>query len=111
MVPAATAILATNRVVSPLESRTPGFACAPKERNSVDSRHKSEGATLLGLLGVLRISYLKAASFTFQRPCRLNKMFPYMGVLTKYDEIEPIYLPQSVVTYIYLHAVYIKPWP
>jgi hypothetical protein len=32
-----------------------------------------------------------------------------MGVLTKYkyDRIEPIYLPQSVVTYIYLHPVYI----
>jgi hypothetical protein len=25
-----------------------------------------------------------------------------MGVLTKYDQIEPIYLEQSVVTYIYL---------
>jgi hypothetical protein len=29
-----------------------------------------------------------------------------MGVLTKYDQIEPICLPQSVVTYIYLHPVY-----
>jgi hypothetical protein len=29
-----------------------------------------------------------------------------MGVLTKYDQIEPIYLPQSVVTYISLHPVY-----
>jgi hypothetical protein len=28
-----------------------------------------------------------------------------MGVLTKYDRIEPNYLPQSVVTYIYLHPV------
>jgi hypothetical protein len=30
-----------------------------------------------------------------------------MGVLTKYDQIELIYLPQSIVTYIYLHPVYI----
>jgi hypothetical protein len=29
-----------------------------------------------------------------------------MSVLTKYDLIEPIYLPQSVVTYISLHSVY-----
>jgi hypothetical protein len=29
-----------------------------------------------------------------------------MRVLTKYDQIEPIYLPQSIVTYIYLHPVY-----
>jgi nitrate reductase cytochrome c-type subunit len=29
-----------------------------------------------------------------------------MGVLTKYDQIDPIYLPQSVVTYIYLHSVH-----
>jgi hypothetical protein len=31
-----------------------------------------------------------------------------MGVLTKCDQIEPIYLPQSVVTYIYLHPVYVR---
>jgi hypothetical protein len=31
-----------------------------------------------------------------------------MGVLKKYDQIEPIYLPQSVVTYISLHLVYLK---
>jgi hypothetical protein len=30
-----------------------------------------------------------------------------MGVLTKYDQIEPSYLQQSVVTYIYLLFVYI----
>jgi hypothetical protein len=30
-----------------------------------------------------------------------------MGVLTKYDQIEPIYLSQSLVTHIYLHSVYI----
>jgi hypothetical protein len=29
-----------------------------------------------------------------------------MGLLTKY-QIEPIYLPQNVITYIYLHSVYI----
>jgi hypothetical protein len=29
-----------------------------------------------------------------------------MGVLTKYDQIKPIYLPQGVVTYIYLHPEY-----
>jgi hypothetical protein len=29
-----------------------------------------------------------------------------MGVLTKYDQTEAICLPQSVVTYIYLHPVY-----
>jgi hypothetical protein len=32
-----------------------------------------------------------------------------MGVLTKYDQIEPIYLLQSVVTFIYLHSVYSIP--
>jgi hypothetical protein len=31
-----------------------------------------------------------------------------MGVLTKYDQIEPIYLPQSVVTYIDLYPAYFK---
>jgi hypothetical protein len=29
------------------------------------------------------------------------------GCIKKYDQIEPIYLPQSVVTYISLHLVYI----
>jgi hypothetical protein len=29
-----------------------------------------------------------------------------MGVLTKYDQIEPIYLSQSVATYISLHTLY-----
>jgi hypothetical protein len=29
-----------------------------------------------------------------------------MGVLTKHDQIEPIYLTKSVVTYISLHSVY-----
>jgi hypothetical protein len=32
--------------------------------------------------------------------------FPDMCVLTKYSQIEPIYLPHSVVTYISLHSVY-----
>jgi hypothetical protein len=27
------------------------------------------------------------------------------GVLTKYDQIKPVYLPQSIVTHIYLHPV------
>jgi hypothetical protein len=31
-----------------------------------------------------------------------------MGVLTKYVQIEPIYLPQGVVTYISLHPVEVK---
>jgi hypothetical protein len=34
-----------------------------------------------------------------------KEAFPDIGVLTKYDKIEPIYLPQSIVTYIYLHPV------
>jgi hypothetical protein len=38
-------------------------------------------------------------------PTGVNKAFPDMGILKKYDHIEPIYLPQSVVTYIYLHPV------
>jgi hypothetical protein len=29
-----------------------------------------------------------------------------MGVLTKYDQIEPIYLSQSAATYISLHPAY-----
>jgi hypothetical protein len=29
-----------------------------------------------------------------------------MGVLTKYGQIKPVYPPQSIVTYIYLHPVY-----
>jgi hypothetical protein len=29
------------------------------------------------------------------------------GLLTKYDHIESIYFPQSIVIYIYLHSVYI----
>jgi hypothetical protein len=41
-------LLLQDHVVSPLESRTPGFACIPKERsNGVESG--SEGAKLLGL--------------------------------------------------------------
>jgi hypothetical protein len=28
-----------------------------------------------------------------------------MGVLTKYDQIEPIYLPQSVVTYLFTPCI------
>jgi hypothetical protein len=31
-----------------------------------------------------------------------------MGVLTKYDQIENIYLPQRVVTYISLHPVLLR---
>jgi hypothetical protein len=30
-----------------------------------------------------------------------------MDVLTKYDHIQPIYLPQGVVTYMYSHPLYI----
>jgi hypothetical protein len=40
-------------------------------------------------------------------PLCQKEAFPDMGVLTKYDQTEPIYLPQSAVTYIYLHSVYI----
>lgn len=29
-----------------------------------------------------------------------------MGVLTKYNQIEPIYVPHNVITYIYLYPVY-----
>jgi hypothetical protein len=32
--------------------------------------------------------------------------FPDIGVLTKYDQIEPVFLPQSIVICIYLHPVY-----
>jgi hypothetical protein len=37
-----------------------------------------------------------------------KEAFPDMGVLTKYDQVEPIYtyLPRRVVTYIYLHPMY-----
>jgi hypothetical protein len=37
-----------------------------------------------------------------------KKAFPNMGVLTKYDHIERIYLPQAAVAYIYLHPVFAK---
>jgi hypothetical protein len=90
--------LAQDHVVSPLESRTPGFACTPRERNPMESSQGSEGARLLGL---------QASSFTYQRPWCVNKAFPDMGVLTKYDQTEPIYVPHSVVTYIYLHPLYV----
>jgi hypothetical protein len=36
-----------------------------------------------------------------------RKRFLDMGVITKYDQIELISLPQSVVTYIYLQPVYL----
>jgi hypothetical protein len=49
---------------------------------------------------------VRASYFTYQMRYRVNKAFPDMGVITKYDQIEPIYLPQSLVTYIYLHPVY-----
>jgi hypothetical protein len=42
----------------------------------------------------------------FCDPWCQKEVFPDMGVLTKYDQTEPIYLPQSVVTYISLHLVY-----
>jgi hypothetical protein len=35
-----------------------------------------------------------------------KEAFPDMGVLTKCDHIEPVYLPYSAVTYIYLHPLY-----
>jgi hypothetical protein len=36
----------------------------------------------------------------------VNKAFPDMDVLTKYDHIEPIYLPHGVITNIYLRSAY-----
>jgi hypothetical protein len=36
-------------LMSPLESRTPGFACNPRERNPTQSSPGSEGTMLLGL--------------------------------------------------------------
>jgi hypothetical protein len=42
----------------------------------------------------------------FCDPYCQKEAFPDMGVLTKCDQIEPIYLPQSVATYISLHPVY-----
>jgi hypothetical protein len=43
----------------------------------------------------------------YRRPAhfRGHKTFPDRGVITKYDQIEPTFLPQSVVTYIYLHPI------
>jgi hypothetical protein len=35
--------LPQDHVVSPLESRTPGFACTPRERNPMESNHGSDG--------------------------------------------------------------------
>jgi hypothetical protein len=35
-----------------------------------------------------------------------KEAFPDMGALTTYDQTEPIYLPQGIVTYISLHHVY-----
>jgi hypothetical protein len=35
-----------------------------------------------------------------------KEAFQDTGVLTKYNQIEPSYLPQSVITYIYLYPVY-----
>jgi hypothetical protein len=49
------------------------------------------------------VEEVRRSSFTFQRPRRVNKAFSDMGVLSKYVQIEPIYLPYSAVTYIYLH--------
>jgi hypothetical protein len=48
-------------------------------------------ATSSATPGVLRVACLQASD---------------LGVLTKYDRTEPIYLPQSVAIYIYLHPVY-----
>jgi hypothetical protein len=56
--------------------------------------------------GVLQVACLQVSSSTFQRPYGVNSAIPYMGVLTKYDHIAPIYLPQCVITYIYLQPVY-----
>jgi hypothetical protein len=39
--------LPQDHVVSPLESRTPGFACTPREMKPVESSQESEGARLL----------------------------------------------------------------
>jgi hypothetical protein len=37
----------------------------------------------------------------------VNKVFPDMVVLTKHDQIEPVYISQSIVTYIYLDPEYV----
>jgi hypothetical protein len=78
-----------------------------KKSNGVKSGERED--QVIGPPGVLRVACLQAFSFTFQRPWRVNKAFEDMGVLTKYDQIEPIYLPHSVVTYIYLHPAYRNP--
>jgi hypothetical protein len=39
-----------------------------------------------------------------------NNAFPDMGVLTKYDQNDPVYLPYSAVTFIYLHPVISSPY-
>jgi hypothetical protein len=36
-----------------------------------------------------------------------KEAFPDIGVLKKYDQIEPIYLPQSIVTYLFTPCIYI----
>jgi hypothetical protein len=59
-------------------------------------------ATSSATPGVLCVACLQTSSFTFQRPWHVNKAFPDMGVLTKYDQIEPICLSQSVVTYCHV---------
>jgi hypothetical protein len=40
----------------------------------------------------------------------VNKAFPDMDVLTKYDQIEPIHLPQSVVTYLFTPCILSRVW-
>jgi hypothetical protein len=65
--------------MSPLESRTPGFACAPRESNPMKSSQESEGGQVIGTPRVLRVACLQASSFTFQRPWCANKAFPDMG--------------------------------
>jgi hypothetical protein len=99
-------LLPHDHVVSPLKYHTPGFACTPRERNPMESSQVSEGGQVIRPPGVLRVACLQAPSLIFQRPWRVNKAFLDMGVLTKYDQIEPIYLPQCVITYIYLYPVY-----
>jgi hypothetical protein len=68
----------------------------PQRKKSNGFKSEERGGQVIGPLGVLRVAFLQASSFTFQRPRHINKAFPAMGVLTKYDQIEAIYLPQCV---------------
>jgi hypothetical protein len=69
------------------------------------SSQGSERARLLGLSQSYGLLTYRRPSH-FQRPWCVNKAFPDMGELTKYDQIEPIYLPQSVVTYLFTPYIY-----